>query len=185
MSESPTPQVMSVGDAFFLQYGQTLAEWAELEFVLSSWFHFVTEMNFRMAEAVFYSGRSFNSRRDMLLRAIPQSTLDEATKTFLVEAVKRASAYSAARNTIAHDLAVMCEDIDQMAIVPGDRIWSAERVTITSLKEAQQNFRSLRSLLLNGLPPGSEKQPAELYRQVCTLPKKAYASAESPMLLEP
>ena len=58
---------------FYIAYGKVIDEWAFIEFVLAHIFGGITLIDNRLAEALFYSGRSFQTRRDLLTAAIEHS----------------------------------------------------------------------------------------------------------------
>jgi hypothetical protein len=98
--------VTEIANAFYLQYGRTVDAWASLERCLADCFRLLSGTSIAMADAIFYSGRSFQTRRDLMLAALATSTLDKEIIDFLAAAVRRAAEYSKFRNQIAHRIVV-------------------------------------------------------------------------------
>jgi hypothetical protein len=173
-------------DRFYTQYGAAMAAWSRLELALSYWFHSIAGTNnLKSAEAIFYSGRSYQTRRDMLAAALATANLDEHTHTFLTAAFKKAARYSEARNHIAHRLFMSYDDkIDLFLQHPPH--WDSPDVhTVSDLAEMAKNFDALGVLLMRarqnrthrGLPPLTLQ---EALAQVRALPNQAFPDRSSP-----
>ena len=117
MPESGEENGISKSKEFFEQYGRTLSEWASLEHALSLWFNYTIRMpqgGAGISKAIFYSGRNFDSRRNLLLAALsryepqafPQKIPnmpdgpDESEIAFLKAAIKLSFTYSRDRNRL-------------------------------------------------------------------------------------
>lgn len=149
-------------DEFFVQYGKTIAAWASLELALNLWFCKLTNMDGRMSTAIFYSGRSFQTRRDVLLATLEYARIDQDTLAFLRAALKKSTAYSNARNQIAHRLFHFDQDRQEMVLSEGSEILSLSSNaghTISGLGQMMWNFHALDNLLLNVLFPKQRKNP--------------------------
>jgi hypothetical protein len=67
--------VTEITNAFYHQYGKTVDAWASLERCLADCFRLLSGTSVAMADAIFYSGRSFQTRRDLMYAALPHSAL--------------------------------------------------------------------------------------------------------------
>lgn len=153
-------------DEFHYVFGLTLSSWARVERTLSYWFARLTRMNTSMATAVFYSGRSFNARAEMLQAAIDRAKgLTSIETEFIKEATKRAWAYSGFRNRIAHGepiLNMLHDDqhrpkafhysLTQGASHPRDD------ASLEHMQIAAENFQKLQELILTSLPNFNDKK---------------------------
>ena len=57
-----------------------------------------------MAQNLFFSGRSFQTRTDLLHSALETAQFTDEWREFLVEGLKKASGYNGTRNRLAHGL---------------------------------------------------------------------------------
>jgi hypothetical protein len=171
---------------FRTTYGMAMEAWGRLEGVLFDWFMGATGIEERLARAIYFSAKSFNARRDMLQSALPFSSLDEPTKTFLKAALKKAAQFSSFRNAITHGepkwhpkrfAYVLAEGSRESRPAPDDA------VTIEQIKMGYLNFfelyrvlRDLRRPLFAITPddPGPPSLEACLAR-VHALPQEAYS----------
>jgi hypothetical protein len=168
MTDHPIPP----DDAFYLQYGKALAEWANLELVLSYWFTHLSGMGTAMASAVFYSVNSFDAKNVMLLAALREAKrmrvpgvsqaffarrnrgeklakkpLESQLAKFLTKAFSKAAQYSEARNKIAHQLSMTNQDTLEVQLVERGRWWERDGLKINHLHEIETNFKSLKTIL--------------------------------------
>ncbi|MBZ0148402.1 MAG: hypothetical protein K8F62_12805 [Pseudorhodoplanes sp.] len=174
---------------FFHAYGAAMAEWASVERALYYWFLGITGMRDGMARAIFYSGRSFNARAEMLQSAIGSAyRQSEAEVTFIKAALKKAWSYSGFRNNIAHGepmLNVAGANEIFYTIVQGKRIGMSEpSVAIEDMETAAENFSKLKQLLIDMIPeyrPQNPKSPEEYLALVQGLPSQPHTkSAPNP-----
>jgi len=96
--------IISETDQFYHVYGKALAAWGEIEYGLSLWFQVCTRLEYNMAQNLFFSGRSFSTRSDLLFAALETANLDEKWKKVVVEGANKAGLHSATRNRLAHGL---------------------------------------------------------------------------------
>ena len=75
---------------FYEAYGYTMAQWATMEYVISSLFVAMTKMREEVGREVFYSARSFLGRSDMFLAAAKHARTVPAGRTFLIDAMSLA-----------------------------------------------------------------------------------------------
>lgn len=147
-------------DAFYCQYGKTVDQWAMLEYALSLWFQRLTGMKPDMSAAIFYSGRSFQTRKDLLLAALSKSDQPAEVNEFCKEAFKRAFAYSGTRNMIAHRMFVFDAAANVMRLHEGEEWWRGEGLDIKALAAMGTAFGSLTGLLMDVLRPERCQSPA-------------------------
>lgn len=179
---------------FHHAFGTAMAEWAGLERSLYYWFARITRMNHEMASAVFYSGRSFNARADMLQAAIDRAdVLTKIEAMSVQEALKKVWAYSGFRNSMAHGEPMM--QIVELAGQPKTFSYvltqgkhtkpnPAAEISIQHLMIAAENFHNLKCLILD-LHPGMRGKdaptPEECLALLRTLPSQANSkSAQNP-----
>ncbi len=53
-------------DEFYVAYGKVIDDWAFIEFVLSQIFRSITQIDKKLSAAIFYSERSFQTRKGLL-----------------------------------------------------------------------------------------------------------------------
>lgn len=185
---------------FHFQYGLTLSRWASLEETLCITFCDLCGLHpdEPMGKALFFSGRSFTTRADLLSAAIRTSTLGEVEKLLLRAILKKARQYSTARNAIAHG--VPSHFVQKGYVYQGWRIkepeqtWEMGGIGIDQLKEAEKSFLDLGLICheanMDALRPrGWRKKrlkPTEWYlERVQELPSAAYVPEEAPIPIEP
>jgi hypothetical protein len=177
-------------DQFYKALGSAQAAWSAMEDGLFEWFKQCTGMQTQLARAVFYSARSFDGRRDMLLAAIPFSPCDEKTRTGIRLCVKRARKYAEFRNRFSHGhLVYLDREIPQHMLAEGRSLDSPlheqpERnfVTCDDLRIAALNFGKLADCLLGFHP---DWQPESVCEQGCleeiqALPTEANSLEQDP-----
>ncbi len=101
MTKTPLDELSEI-DRFYHTFGKALAQWAELEYYLSLLFACAADLTFQVAEAIFYSGRSFRSRADLLAAALTHSKLNPAWTDFVEGVLLKAVGYEGFRNQLAH-----------------------------------------------------------------------------------
>lgn len=178
--------------AFYHQYGKTIAAWAQLECVLSRWFHrmlcYKPLSTGAFSHAVFYSGKSFAVKRDMLVAVLQKldprvsytdmaPSPDADTLLFLRKAIKLANNYSTTRNAIVHRMSMFNTNTNRIGLVEGDHWWE-DGLDIKELDIAEKNFTSLARLLQGVLLTQVNKAPQpitpqEALQQVLAMPKEA------------
>src|SRR4051812_11114086 len=89
-------------DQFYHAYGRALANWAGVEFRLCDWFQLASGLTIGRGEAIFFSGRSFQTRAEMLSATLEYGKLDKLWTKFATDALDKAIAYNGFRNHIAH-----------------------------------------------------------------------------------
>lgn len=137
---------------FYLQYGKTLAAWAQLEQTLGQLFCALCrfESGSQLGSELFFSGRSFQTRADLLWAALRSVDLPEDVAVVIRLALKRARDYSGARNKVAHGYPshMVFVDVDWQGwrIKEGEQSHLPGGIGITELKNAQANFSDLQLL---------------------------------------
>ena len=185
-----SPEARAALDIFHRELGKAIAAWSSIEDGLFEWFKLCTSMEEPLARAVFYSSRSFEGRRDMLLAAIPFSPCDEKTRTGIRLCVKRARQYSAFRNRISHGHInfIYLSDILQPVLAEGRSFFTSDirdYVTLSDLKTAATNFSELNYLILGFHP---EWQAPDVCDQGCLEEIQALpiaASSKQPFPIPP
>lgn len=173
---------LSPMDHFHLEYGRAADAWATLEYVLSMWFRELAGMQNNnaafMSSRLFYSGRSFQTRRDLLRAALEETELDADTVAFFRAALKLSTTYSADRNRIAHRVFVQHRSPDVIRLHEGGILFDlADGTTITELQNMTANLGRLKRILLSCLPRHRNRvPPAEALRQLAELPTQAFSS---------
>lgn len=80
-----------------------MSAWSNLEVMLSIWFITITGIKpNRLAYAIFFSGKGFAARIDMLNAALEHGKQSRTVTPLLKEIILKALAYSNARNRMAH-----------------------------------------------------------------------------------
>lgn len=177
-------QLLKLHDDFHLQYGATLARWARLEQTLCDLFCGLTGLGEVTGPALFFSGRSFNSRGDLLSAAIRTSGLNEDVLVILRAVLKKARQFNSARNTIAHGVPTHYVekgvDYQGWRIKEGDQTWEPGGIGIDQLKAAAMNFTKLdlaamrAEALVRRKRRGSDLPPLEHLELIQSLPTDAF-----------
>ncbi|MBV8869134.1 MAG: hypothetical protein JOY65_06930, partial [Acetobacteraceae bacterium] len=102
----PSAQRTEIENEFYLEFGKAMDAWSMLELVLSWWFQRLTKMKPDMSAAIFYSGRSFETRKALLFAAADKAGESEEVTKFFRSAVKKAHHFSESRNKSAHRIFV-------------------------------------------------------------------------------
>lgn len=170
---------------FYQLYGHTLAEWSRIERGLFLWFLRATKMNEPVGRAVFYSGKSFNSRADMLKEAIDTSNgLCEDERAFAKAIIRLAWKYSSFRNQITHGEAVLCIDENNnqsinFMIRQGKTSIGLPHITEEELFNALVNFSLLKELTFSVIPALREGLTfQQLLVRVQSLPTEAHSRSD-------
>jgi hypothetical protein len=191
MSGSNPESENPLAKEFFEQYGKTLSEWASLEHVLSLWFNYAIRMpqgGIGISRAIFYSGRNFDSRRNLILSALSQyeppsfplkfpnmpDGPNESERIFLKAAIKLAFTYSRERNRLAHRLAVHNTTEEKFELVEGDA-WHMPGIDIEELRIIERNFSILKTILVKTLPRPTQQimLPQEALQLILSMPSEA------------
>ena len=136
-------------DEFHLQYGETLAQWALLEENLGEIFCWLCGFTFDhpLGRAVFYSGRSFATRADLLSAAIRCSERSKELGELFAAILKKARQLSSSRNVIAHGVPRNFfsdkEGCLGWTIKEGEFSWDRGGIGLHELENAEKNFRLL------------------------------------------
>jgi hypothetical protein len=104
MSDSEKISQLSEIDRFYHIFGKALAAWANIEWALAMWFKACTGLDYDTAINLFFSGKSFNTRTDLLLVSMETAKIADAWREFIFAARKKALGYSSSRNVLAHGL---------------------------------------------------------------------------------
>jgi hypothetical protein len=172
---------------FHQAYGTVLAEWANVERALFYWFWMLTGMKDAMARAVFYSGRSFNARADMLSAVIdtlhpPEKIGPMREDLFFIKAgLKKSWSYSGFRNHATHGLPLMniTDDGLSFTLVQGDTVKKDDAgISIDHLLNAAENYDILKQAMIDALPSHRQKSGLTIQQcleQVRSLPTQTYS----------
>ena len=184
MSKSPL-DALSELDRFYHIFGKALAQWAELEFYLSILFKFASGLDFKPAEDIFYSGRSFQARADILTAALGHAPLDPQWREFIEGVLAKAIAYNNFRNQLAHGT-VHPNELDDKGEPRDWRLKKAEKwleqagATASDLATAATNFDRLGVLISEAvLDIERGKPPTGYLERLAQLPSEAGASQPS------
>jgi hypothetical protein len=166
-------------EVFYLCYGQTLAAWAELEQNLARVFCILCNMNSAcgLGPALFFSGRSFATRADLLTAAVDAADKDLETALVIRAIIKKARQFSSARNAIAHGVpASFWENghTEGIRIKEGKRAYEHGGIGLPELHEAHANFSTLSMLARKVYVAADEGRLQEHLERVQALPKDAY-----------
>jgi hypothetical protein len=148
-----------------------------------------------ISAAVFYSGRSFAARRDMLMAVLQIGPQDDAVTVFCRTAVKKAGQFEAGRNVTAHRLFVFDEQARSAELREGNKWWNAQGgYDLAALKAMESNFTTLKVILrdvyMTLKRPGFGESLArttlqEGLEQVQRLPTEADSMEASPSFSKP
>jgi hypothetical protein len=178
---------------FHFQYGVTLGRWAGLEQSLCTLFSdlcgFVRDS--KVGDALFFSGRSFATRADLLSAAIRVSGLGEPEMAVLKAVLKKARQYSTSRNAIAHgvpqNFVARGTEYQGWRIKEHERAWEIGGIGVAQLREAEKSFLDLdlachmiRDDMISYRRRRRKRlKPPEWYLElVQALPKHAYSQEE-------
>lgn len=178
-------------EEFHLQYGIALSYWATLEENLCGMFCDLCGLDpdGDAGPAIFFSGRSFATRADLLSAAIRTSELGETEKALFRAILKKARQFSTARNAIAHGVPTNFKKSGNpyqgWRIKEGERTWEEGGIGIDQLRQAEANFRLLIAVSVEvclALFPKKRRKavPLETYlERVQALPNNAYSLEEA------
>ena len=150
---NPISQDAHPHDAFYIQYGKALASWAQVEDQLCVGFCLMLNQPpfGGFARALFFSGRSFASRADLMSAAIAHGNVEEVAKPVWKALLKKARQFSAARNAIAHGVPVSLHidlaPYEGIKIKEGVGTWDEGGINVSQLAEAEGNFDKLNSMI--------------------------------------
>jgi hypothetical protein len=138
--------VMSDKDRALLQFGKTMAAWANLEKAFYGWFEHLTSLDTRQAQPLYFTPTSFKARIDLLRAAMTAFYLKDNEKIFIEKALGLAVHYSGFRNKLAHG-----EFTFEGVIIESrhaDRKAARERgIAQEQLKNAANVFQELTNIL--------------------------------------
>jgi hypothetical protein len=141
------PQLaMSNKDKALLQFGKTMAAWANLEKAFYGWFEHITSLDMRQAQPLYFAPTSFKARIDLLRAAMVAFYLKDDERAFIEKALGLAVHYSGFRNKLAHG-----EFTFEGVIIESkhaDRKAAREKgITQEQLKNAANVFQELTNIL--------------------------------------
>ena len=129
-----------------------------------------------LGRAIFFSGRSFATRADLLSAVIPLSPFESDHQEFLKAILKKARQFSAGRNAIAHGIPVNLHSHDESYTGPkvkeGRTSWESGGIGIDALLMAQINFNSLAEIIEQAVFPSAQRE--EYLLRVQALPNEAF-----------
>jgi hypothetical protein len=126
-----------------------MVQWSNLEIILALWFRAAAAMPvIDMAQAIFFSARSFQGRSEMLAAVIGIVPDDVEFKPLLQEGLLKAIGYNSVRNQIAHGTVHGGQDA---TVRSGDKWLAPGDITLEHLENAAANFAELRRILYQGL----------------------------------
>ena len=176
---------------FRADYGTLMETWGKLEDALFYWFLWMTNIDKPLARAIYFSTRTFTARRDLLRSVLPLSKLDEPTKEFVREGVKKAGQFSSFRNRAVHGVPRWNKTTNQHVLADG--AWNDDdpltgAVTKGQIQAAIKNIAELYAVLWDlkrplgrtypdGIRPAS---PQAYLERIRALPTEASASQTPP-----
>jgi hypothetical protein len=168
---------LSETDQFYHIYGKALAAWGEIEYGLSLWFQVCTGLEYNIAQNLFFSGRSFSTRSDLLFSAMETATLDEKWNGFLVEGADKAGGYSGTRNRLAHGVMHpnhVRPDSIEWRIKEPSRWQGKDGYDHLQISTIAANFKTLSTILrMSFLSEFRKEPPSGFFRQLLELPNEA------------
>ena len=171
--------------AYHQALGEAIAAWADLEDVLGHWFCGVAGVNRFTGLAIFYSGRNFGTRADMLAAAIAHPQCADIEIPIIKTGLAVARRYSTFRNGMAHDRHVQFFGGD-IYFSKGDDVTKAIRLgtahTLADILQACANIKRLTHLI-RGPDLWVEQEQGwheRHYELLLQLPKLAHSSEASP-----
>ena len=175
-------------ETYQLALGKVIHAWAEMEAVLSEWFAELTNLHFQVADDLFFSGRNFGTRCDLVRAAMKHTRVKEADLLLVKAFVAVAQRYSGFRNTVAHDQHVRFYGRG-FRTLPGDDKFAAfadgRAYTIDDINQAYLNIKMLTKLAYGSVwempVEGWEESARE---QILRLPKLAHQSEPTPIAPE-
>jgi hypothetical protein len=171
---------------FYLIYGSTLAAWARLEQTLGQLFCVLCgfDPDNQLGRELFFSGRSFQTRADLLSAALRVSETPEEVKAVVRAVRKKARDYSGSRNAIAHGYPShsIFPNIEWQGwrIKEGEQSHLPGGIGIEELKAAKSNFWQLEwaaesaTSLVRNHQRGYPQPPEEHLERVQALPPNAF-----------
>jgi hypothetical protein len=142
----PHERYLEKHSEFYHAYGLAMANWSELERTFANLFVAMTRMQADTGLAIFYSARSFLGRADMFMAAAATAPTLPKGREFLVQAMKRAQAWTATRNALAHDEHGLMPDQEEPGLAIRPRVGAP--IGAPDLIAATFNFRRLADLIL-------------------------------------
>jgi hypothetical protein len=184
---------------FYEQYGHTLANWAHLEQTLSHLFCELSNLQTGdLGPALFFSGKSFNTRAGLLNAAARAAGLDEPVQEVFRALIKKARQFESTRNAVAHGYPVhaIWDGVDWQGwrIKEGADANEPGGIGLVELKNAAENFSRLELYagrvrsLVSGWRAGARFPPEEYLKPIRALPNDArlppedQTGAEAPWL---
>ena len=165
--------------------GEAIAAWADLEDILGHLFCHVAGVNRITGLAIFYSGRNFGTRADMLSAAISHPQCADVEMPLIKTGLAVARRYSAFRNAMAHDRHVQFFSGD-VYFSKGNDVVGAIREgkahTLPDIRQATANITQLTDLIRGpDLWVEHEKEWRERHHeQLLRLPILAHSSEPTP-----
>jgi hypothetical protein len=151
-----TPPEDGLG-AFYQMYGRAMDEWVSVEWGLGLCFALATLMPIKLANAVFYSGRDFHVKRDLLTAALSESQLGIAEGPEIVKFIKAcqktAGHYHRVR-TMLDNRRIMWNDATQEAELRAGDDWTShndEKIDYLVLGNIADNFEALHTIMVRTL----------------------------------
>ena len=155
MAENPSlpPQIdreslSKLEQEFYQQYGHALANWARLEQTFSELFCEVCRFHAgELGPALFFSGKSFNTRSALLSAAVRASDLEEPVREVVRALLKKARQFETARNKITHGYPAhaVYDGVEWQGwrIKEGDEAYAPGGVGLQELQNAAECFSRL------------------------------------------
>jgi hypothetical protein len=168
-----------------LELGKVIHTWSQLEYEFASAFRALTGLRRPISENLFYSGRNFRTRADLVRAALKKPKCSRETAKLIRAALSVADKYSAFRNAVAHDQHPHYLGVG-VYTHGGDDDFSAVRegraYSIDDLTRAHTNIERLR-LLIGGPDFGDPVEGWEErnHERILQLPKLAHRSEPSPI----
>jgi hypothetical protein len=172
-------------DRLYHAFGRAMSEWASIEYYLSLFFSSASGLDFAMAQAVFFSGRSFQTRAEMLNASLQHSKLEKSWKEFVSTTLKKSISYARFRNKLAHGL-FHPDALDGYGQPKDWKIKKAENwttpggISLDEIITAASNFEKFSMIMaLAYYDLSKTTSPAKYMRQLNDLPNEAGANVVS------
>jgi hypothetical protein len=189
--ETDRESLSKLENEFYQQYGHTLANWARFEQSLSTLFCELCRLQRGdLGSALFFSGKSFNTRAALLGAAARNAELEEEAQEVIRALLKKGRQFETARNKIAHGYPVhaIWPNVEWQGwrIKEGDEAHQPGGIGITELKNAAECFARLEfyaervKTFVSNWRLGVEMPPEGYLELIRALPNDALLAIEDP-----
>lgn len=185
MIKTPTYPQLPERDRFYHTFGKALSHWALVEYYLSLLFGYASGLEYLAAQEIFFSGRSFQSRGDLLSAALLSSKLSPEWRDYVAKVLLKAISYNGFRNQLAHNAFQPDARDDhgrpiEWKLKPPYR-WNAKGgISASQIEIAASNFADFAWAIMDALIDIENKTPPTAHlEQLLRLPNEADSSQPS------